>query len=158
MSKKKKRADRFFSKKEKKQVSDAIWQAQNDLHATDFIIDYTQTKKDVMTGENGDYIEGAKILVNPKYLTAHITFPPNSRKSFREDKEAFRRVVYHEVTHVIIDPMYLDQFGQLSPIEKEYWNGLREQAVEKVGRVGRWKREIHDDFEALKKKSEGGDR
>ena len=155
---KKKRADRFFTKKENKQITDMIWLAQLDLHAVEYVVNYVQTTRDEEADENGERLVSATILVHPKYLQAEITFPPCVRKEFRKDLDGFRKIVYHEVAHIIIDPMYLDQIDRLSPIEKEYWNILREQAVEKVGRIGRWKREIHNDYEALKKKTEGGDK
>ena len=115
----KKKATRFFSDKEKEEVGRAIWQAQIDLHADDYVISHRESKKDTLADETGDYIENAKILVNPTYLNAEITFSPNARKMFREDKDAFRRMLYHEVAHVIIDPLYLDRSSQLSPIEKK---------------------------------------
>lgn len=149
----KKKATRFFSKKERKKVGKLIWQAQLDLHADDYLTTYSETKKQRKIGNDGNFVETARILIKPEYLKAQIEFAPQSRKDFRSDFKAFQRTLYHEVAHMIIDPLYFDGLDELSPTQKEHRNNLREQAVEKVGRIGRWKREIHDELEMLKKKN-----
>lgn len=132
-------------------MSALIRQAQLDLHADDFDVTYIEAKKRRKIGQKSDFIETARISIKPEYLKAQMEFAPQARKDFRTDFDEFRRTLYHEIAHIIIDPLYLDQQGELSPIERHYFNQLRECATEKVGRIGRWKREIRDELDALKK-------
>ena len=127
-----------------------LWQAQVDLHANDFDITWGETGEQETIGDG--FAIAAQIRVKPVYLTAHINFAPQAVKDFRSDFDAFRRTVYHEVAHIIIDPLYLDQQDELSRIERHYFNALRETAVEKVARIGRRRRDLTNELEALKKR------
>lgn len=160
MSKKKKKATRLFTKKERRKVQDLIWQAQCDLHADEYTISFMELEEDEKQDEDGKYLLGGRITVKPKYLRADIEIPPVTRKAFRKDFEDFFETVYHEVAHIVVDPLYLDQCDELALIERHYSNEKREQAVEKVGRIGRWRRKYKDETERLKQEIKilkGGD-
>lgn len=158
---KKKKASRCFTKKERRKVQDLIWQAQCDLHADEYLINFIELKKDEKEDEEGRYLLGARITVKPKYLRADIEIPPVTRKAFRKDFGHFFKTIYHEVAHIVVDPLYLDQCDDLAQIERHYYNEKREQAVEKVGRIARWRRKHFDEIERLKEEIKilkGGDK
>lgn len=124
--------------------------AQCDLSADDFKVTFGQSRKNKRT-KSGDYV-GAWITVNPKYLSAELVLPPFAVNLFRQNPLEFQKIVYHEISHILIDPLYLDQYDQLSPIEQGYFNEKREQAVEKVSRIGWLSRIRKEDLTNAKRK------
>ena len=127
-----------FTEDENRQILRIIAEAKDDLYIDEYQV-YFELESEQELDKAGVEI-GASVRVDAQYLTTSITFYPKAVRVFRQNIEVFRQCVYHELAHVIIDPLHkmLGKFldGEDITIVEDYLIDEKwESAVERVSRI-----------------------
>ena len=127
-----------FTEDENHQILRIIAEAKDDLYVDEYQV-YFELECKQELDKDGQEI-GASVSVDTQYLTVSITFYPKSVRVFRGNIEVFRQCVYHELAHVIIDPLhklfakFLDG-KDITVVEDYLIDEKWESAVERVSRI-----------------------
>ena len=127
-----------FTDEENVQILSIIAEAKDDLYVTEYQA-YFDLDDNQKTTKDGVEI-GASVEVDGQYLTISITFYPKAVKVFRDNFETFRHLIYHEVAHIIVDPLHNLLGKMLEGLEvttaEDYLIDERwESAVERISRI-----------------------
>ena len=103
-----------------------------DLGCQEYDIDYEVIPEDCQENRN----VGAKAKINSMYLWAMLTFYPRSIVELRENLDEFVKTCFHEIAHIITQPLYLESSRAASHATGDYLETIWEQTTERIARVG----------------------
>ena len=122
-----------FNRKDREKVRKIIKQAQKALTVQRFRIKIQHYEYNEVMGNGRNLFARCRIAL--RCFEASIIFTPSAVESFRENRQEFIDMAYHEVAHILTEPQNEYLLSRVSPQEKGFVEEMNEQLTETIARI-----------------------